>query len=155
MKYQTCFRHFVNVLPWLSSVLSGFFSAALGFVWCPRLTFLSVAECELPDLSGSPSPSAGVWKKSMALDHFQTLTNGYFFKENIHSHRPDLLLDIFGKEVGSGLISSITAVSEDLISIHRKGPDAVLRRISALYHSPSLCAILNTQKTYYIITLHL
>lgn len=85
-------------------------------------------------------------KEKHGTGSFSNTSKCYFFKENAHSYRPDPLLDIFGKEVGSGLVSGVTAVSEDLISFHRKGRIAVLRRISALHHSPSLCTILNKQE---------
>lgn len=85
-------------------------------------------------------------KEKHGTGSFSNPSKRYFFKENAHSYRPDPLLDIFGKEVGSGLVGGVTAVREDLISFHREGCIAVLRGISALHHSPSLCAVLNKHK---------
>lgn len=79
----------------------------------------------------------------MELRYLQTLLSTSSTKMPINT--PDPLLNIFGKIVGSDLISSVIAVSKNLISLLRKGLGAVLRRIIALHHSPSLCAILNTQ----------
>lgn len=77
-----------------------------------------------------------------------TLETILVFINQILDHQPDLLLNISWEEVGSGLISCVIAVSEDLISLLWKGLEAVLWRVSALHHSPSFCTVLQNKHMY-------
>lgn len=63
-----------------------------------------------------------------------------------NTHTPDLVLDVSREVVGSGLFSSIGAVSVDLVSIHWDGLGTVPRGGSFLHHSTSLCTILNKHR---------